>query len=201
MKQIFEIKDKKTIYDVLDRAEYGTLALSVDNIPYAVPVNFVRIDEIIYFHGALKNKKMEMLKKNQHVSFSVVENYSLIASFFSSTDGLACPATQFFKSVSISGTSGVIEGKEEKEMMFEALMQKLQPEGKYRPFSEEAYEKALNATAVIKIVPSEIQCKFKFGQHLTQERFEMILEHLEQRDTQIDRETIELMKSQRKKNA
>jgi nitroimidazol reductase NimA-like FMN-containing flavoprotein (pyridoxamine 5'-phosphate oxidase superfamily) len=33
----FEIKDKEVIYDVLDKAEYGTLALSVDDTPYSVP--------------------------------------------------------------------------------------------------------------------------------------------------------------------
>jgi nitroimidazol reductase NimA-like FMN-containing flavoprotein (pyridoxamine 5'-phosphate oxidase superfamily) len=82
MKQIFEIKDKVIIHSVLDRVEYGTLALSVDSVPYAVPVNFVQIEDNIYFHGALSNKKMKILAKNPRVSFSVVEEYSLIASFF-----------------------------------------------------------------------------------------------------------------------
>jgi len=65
-------------------------------MPYSVPVNFVRIDDEIYFHGAKKNRKMEMIAQNPKVSFSVVENYLLILSYFSSTDALACPATQFF---------------------------------------------------------------------------------------------------------
>jgi len=69
----FEIKDKTLINDLLDQAEYGTLALCIDNIPYAVPVNFVRIENDIYFHGALKNKKMKMLSQNPQVSFSVVD--------------------------------------------------------------------------------------------------------------------------------
>ena len=89
----FEIKDIDQIYSVLDSVEYGTLALSVDDLPYAVPLNFVRIGECIYFHGALNNKKMKMLSRNPHVSFSVVENYALIDSNFSTTEGLACPAT------------------------------------------------------------------------------------------------------------
>jgi len=194
MKKIFEITDKNMINAVLDKAEYGTLAVCHNNKPYAVPLNFVRIEENIYFHSALKNKKMKMLEQNPYVSFSVVESYSIIASFFSSTEGLACPATHFFKSVSIDGVAEVVENREEKAMMFEAMMQKLQPEGGYKPFSDEAYDKALEVTAVVKIVPSSVTCKFKFGQHLDEERFGMILEHLKERDTTIDNETIEMMK-------
>ena len=197
MKQIFEIKDRIIIHELLDSMEYGTLAVSLNDEPYAVPVNFVRIEDDIYLHGALSNKKMKILASNPKVSFSVVQNYALIASFFSSTDGLACPATQFFKSVSIDGVVEMIESREVKAMMFEALMKKLQPEGGYQPFSDEAYDNAIKATAVMKIVPHTIRCKFKFGQHLTDERFEMILQHLEERNSKIDRETIHMMKVQR----
>jgi nitroimidazol reductase NimA-like FMN-containing flavoprotein (pyridoxamine 5'-phosphate oxidase superfamily) len=190
----FEIKDIHQIHSVLDSVEYGTLALSVRDEPYAVPLNFVRIGESIYFHGALNNKKMKMLSRNLKVSFSVVENYALIDSNFSTTEGLACPATQFFKSVSIDGVVEMVERREEKAEMFESLMQKLQPKGGYKPFNEKVYDTALNSTATYKLVPTTVSCKFKFGQHLTKERFEMILSHLEERDTDIDRKTIKLMK-------
>jgi nitroimidazol reductase NimA-like FMN-containing flavoprotein (pyridoxamine 5'-phosphate oxidase superfamily) len=197
MKQIFEIKDRSIINELLDSTEYGTLAVSYNDEPYAVPVNFVRIDDDIYFHGALSNKKMKILALNPKVSFSVVQNYSLIASFFSSTEGLACPATQFFKSVSIDGVTKLVESREEKALVFEALMKKLQPEGGYKPFSDAEYDTAIKATAVIKIVPSSLRCKFKFGQHVTKERFDMILAHLEKRDTEIDKETVKMMKQLR----
>ena len=193
----FEIKDKTLIYDVLDKAEYGTLALCAENKPYAVPLNFVRIEDDIYFHGALKNKKMKMLEQNPTVSFSVVENYALIDSDFSSTDGLACPATQFFKSVSMDGMVEIVESREVKANVFTALMRKLQPKGGYKPFSDAEYDTALKATAVLKIEVEKLTCKFKFGQHLSEERFDMIVTHLLKRDTKIDRETVKLMKEQR----
>jgi len=200
MNPAFEIKDKEVIYDVLDKAEYGTLALSVDDVPYAVPVNFVRIDNDIYFHGALKNKKMKMLSQNPKVSFSVIENYALIDSDFSTTEGLACPATQFFKSVSMEGIATRVESREEKAKVFTALMQKLQPKGGYKPFSDVEYDSALKATAVVKIELSHSSCKFKFGQHLSEERFEMILLHLEERGTEVDMKTVEIMREQRGEN-
>ena len=197
MNPVFEIKDKTVIYDVLDKTEYGTLALSVDNKPYAVPVNFVRIDDTLYFHGALSNKKMKILAKNPQISFSVVENYALIDSDFSTTEELACPATQFFKSVSVEGMTIMVTDRAEKAQVFTTLMQKLQPKGGYKPFSDSDYDTAIKATAVVKIEVNHLSCKFKFGQHLSDERFDMILSHLEERGTEIDRKTIELMKEQR----
>jgi len=197
MKKIFEIKDKSVIYKILDQAEYGTLALSLADVPYAVPLNFVRLEDSLYFHGALMNKKMKILAQNPNVSFSVVENHSLIDSDFSSTEGLACPATQFFKSVSIEGFIEQVESREEKVVMFEALMKKLQPKGGYKAFDEEIYDKALKATAVYKLLPSTVSCKFKFGQNLSEERFEMIVESLEKRGTEIDRKTVDIMKTER----
>jgi nitroimidazol reductase NimA-like FMN-containing flavoprotein (pyridoxamine 5'-phosphate oxidase superfamily) len=144
---------------------------------------------------------MKILSLNTKVSFSVVQNYSLIASFFSSTHGLACPATQFFKSVHIEGVASIVESREEKAIVFEALMKKLQPQGGYVSFNDISYDKSLKSTAVVKITPSNISAKFKFGQHLNQERFDMILSHLEQRDTKIDNETIEMMKTFRNTHA
>ena len=197
MNPYFEITDKTLIYEVLDNAEYGTLALSIDDTPYAVPVNFVRIDDALYFHGALKNRKMKMLAQNPTVSFSVVESYALIDSDFSSTDGLACPATQFFKSVSIEGIASVVEGRDEKAKVFETLMQKLQPKGGYKPFSDNAYDTPIKTTAVVKIAIQKINCKFKFGQHLSEERFEMVVNNLLKRGTAIDKETVRVMQEQR----
>jgi nitroimidazol reductase NimA-like FMN-containing flavoprotein (pyridoxamine 5'-phosphate oxidase superfamily) len=136
---------------------------------------------------------MKILAQNPYASFSVVENYALIDSDFSTMEGLACPATQFFKSVSMDGVVEMVESREEKEKMFEALMQKLQPKGGYKPFEDKAYDKVLKSTAVYKLLPSTLSCKFKFGQHLSDERFEMIVENLKKRATPTDMATVELM--------
>lgn len=53
----FEIKNKEIIDDILNSSEYATLALSCDNKPYSVPVNFVHDGNVVYFHGAKKGKK------------------------------------------------------------------------------------------------------------------------------------------------
>ena len=194
MKQIFEIRDKESINTLLDSAEYGILAICADNKPYSLPLNFARIGKDIYFHGSKFGRKIEVLKQNRQVSFSVVKSYSMIQSYFSSTDELACPATHFFKSIMIDGEIAFVETYGEKIKALTALMEKLQPEGKYKLLGEDDYQKAINATTIYKLIPKETRAKFKFGQHLSDERFEMILAHLESRGSDVDKDTIKMMK-------
>jgi len=194
MKKVFEIKDKTIINEVLHNAEYGTLAICDNNKPYSLPINFVELNNEIYFHGSKKGRKIDILKNNQFASFSVVESYSMIQSYFSSNDELACPATQFFKSIIIDGEIKFVENYDEKVKVLSELMKKLQKEGKYKPLSEEVYQKTINARKIYKLIPNEIKAKFKFGQHLNQERFDMIIKHLEERGNEKDILTIKLMK-------
>ncbi len=194
MKSIFEIKNQEIIKEILDLAEFGTLAICKDNKPYSLPVNFVYLDKFIYFHGSVKGRKIDILKENPFASFSVVEPYSVIQSYFSSKDNLACPATHFFKSVVIDGKIEFVKKDEEKVQALSALMQKLQKEGKYIPLKDEVYKKIIDATTVYKINIDNISAKFKFGQHLSQERFDMIIEYLKKRATKRDMDTIRLMK-------
>lgn len=200
MKPQFEIKDKNLINDILSNVEYGTLALCHDNIPYSVPVNYSHIGDIVYFHGSQNGKKAQIISQNPSCSFIVVEPYSMIQSYFSSREGLACPATHFFKSVHIQGTIEIVANYDEKVQALESLMQKLQKEGGYRPMSDEVYQKTINITQVYKIVPIEVRGKIKLGQHLPQERFEMILEHLSTRGSEIDKLTVEEMKKAKTNN-
>ncbi len=201
MKQIFEMTDQREINTLLDTTEYGTLALCSENKPYSLPLNFARIGNEIYFHGSKSGRKIEILKQNSQASFSIVEPHAMIQSYFSSHDGLACPATQFFKSIMIEGKVAFVEGYDEKVKALESLMKKLQPEGKYKPLGEDAYQKAIHATTIYKLIPSQIRAKYKFGQHLTQERFEMIVAHLKKRDSDIDQKTVIMMKTLRRDDA
>lgn len=195
MKAQFEITDKSLIDEILKKQEYGTLALCKDNIPYSVPINYVSIEDTIYFHGSKKGKKMEYIEVNSIASFSVVEPFSMIQSYFSSTENLACPATQFFQSVSIYGKIVLVEEYDEKVKALQALMEKLQPEGHYKSLCDIAYEKMIGATQIFKLIPEDIKGKIKLGQHLPNERFEMILKHLKERGTKLDLLTLKQMKN------
>ena len=114
MKKSVTITDKKIIQNILDDAEFGTLALCSNNRPYSLPINFVEMNGEFYFHGAKKGKKLDLIKENSFASFCVVESYSLLPSYYSTQDGSACPATQLFKSVIIDGKMLLVEHYDEK---------------------------------------------------------------------------------------
>jgi nitroimidazol reductase NimA-like FMN-containing flavoprotein (pyridoxamine 5'-phosphate oxidase superfamily) len=194
MKSQFEIKDKTMIDDIINTCEFGTLALCKDNIPYSVPMNFTYHNDLFYFHGSKKGKKMQYIDTNSYASFSLVEDISFIPSYFSSNDELSCPATHFFKSLIIDGTIKIVKNYQEKVDALESLMQKLQLEGKYKDMNLDIYQKMIHATCVFKLIPKDIKGKIKLGQHLPKERFDLIIEHLEKRGTDNDKKTLQLMK-------
>lgn len=193
MNHFFEITDKKLIAEVLDTAEYGVLALCGEK-PYAVPVNFVYFEGAIYFHGSPKGKKMGMLKENNNVSFNVTTDAAIIPSDFSSTSGLACRASTFYKSVIIDGETEIIGDPQVLRQVFSALMEKLQPDGGYHPLESSDYDKMLNAISMVKINIKQLSAKFLIGQHLDQERFQMTIDNLEKRGSETDLQTVKLMK-------
>lgn len=198
MKKAFEIKDKEQISEVLNNASFGTLSLSIDNKPYSTPLNFVEFEDEIYFHGAKKGKKIDIIKENAYASFCVVEDYSLLPSYFSSDKGDACPATHLFKSVIIDGKIKILEDYNEKATALEMLMQKLQKERKYIPLNNEMYKKAINATCVYKLIPANITAKFKLGQNFNEERYQRVVSHLKQRGEKKDLETLKLLELYKK---
>jgi len=193
MKNIFKITDKKLIAEILDDAEYGVLALCSKK-PYAVPVNFVYLGGAIYFHGSSKGKKMSILRENLNVSFNVNTDIRIIPSYFSSTGDLACPASTFFKSVIIDGKAEIIKTRDEFVEIFTAMMQKFQPEGKYKGFNSTDYNKQFRALSIVKINVTQISAKFKFGQTLDQKRFQMVIDHLENSGRSVDISTVNSMK-------
>ncbi len=198
MKKAVTITNKESIQEILDDAEYGTLALCEKNKPYSLPINFVQLDTVIYFHGAKKGKKMDIIKNNSYASFSVVELCSLLSSYFSTDDGSACPATQLFKSVIIDGQIELVTSYDEKAKALEMLMKKLQKEGKYIPLNHKMYEKAINATALFKLIPEQTTGKYKLGQNFNQQRYDSVTTHLKKRVTPKDIKTLKLMEKIKK---
>ena len=188
------IQNKELIEEVLDNAEFGVLALCGEK-PYAVPVNFVYLDNAIYFHGSLTGKKMEIMKTNPNTSFNIVTNHSVLPSYIMSDDALACPATAFFKSITIDGVIEIIENTDAKRKIFAALMNKLQPEGNYLSFDSGEYNMVLDKTAVLKIKIEKINAKFKFGQNYSKSKRERIITNLKKRNKPNDEKIIRIIKS------
>jgi nitroimidazol reductase NimA-like FMN-containing flavoprotein (pyridoxamine 5'-phosphate oxidase superfamily) len=196
MKKMFEVTDMEVIADLLASANYGTLALSKDDEPYVLPINFALKDKEVFFHGAKKGKKVDFMSDNSKASFSVVEELSLLPSYFSCDSGDASPATHLFKSVCIDGDIEFIEDYEKKIVALKALMQKYQPEGGYKVLDDKAmYEKIVNATCIFKLVPNNIKAKFNLGQNYNDKRYAMVVQNLKKRGSKKDMLTLKAIES------
>jgi nitroimidazol reductase NimA-like FMN-containing flavoprotein (pyridoxamine 5'-phosphate oxidase superfamily) len=192
----YEQRDEAEILAFLDRATHGFLGfVRPDGSPGMVAVNFVCVGETIYFHGALEGEKMRSLAVNASVVLMVADDFSLIPSFFRVGD-LACPATQYYKAVVVRGEARMVTSREERALALQALMEKLQPQGGYRPISatDPRYRKSLDTTAVVAVPMTEVTAKFKFGQNLPRRTRARVARQLRERDGQRDGETAEAMR-------
>ena len=110
---------KEEVENILKTSPNGTLALYGENgYPYSVPVNFVYSDGKIYFHGAAEGYKLDCMKKDPHVSFSVIGKDDIAKENF----------TTLFSSVIAFGTIRVIDTMEEKIPVLEAMVGKYSAE-------------------------------------------------------------------------
>lgn len=80
-------KDRKIETDdainLLIKCEYGVLStIGNDGQPYGVPLNYVYMDNCIYFHSALEGHKIENIEQNSKVSFCAVGNTNVLPSKF-----------------------------------------------------------------------------------------------------------------------
>lgn len=64
--------DRNFALDVIDRADYGSLALVENGQPYVIPLSFARYNDFLYFHSATSGRKVELLNKLPYVSISFV---------------------------------------------------------------------------------------------------------------------------------
>lgn len=191
----FEVTDPQAIESVLSECEYGVLSLMSCGEPYGVAVNFAYREGAVYFHGSIEGRKVEAIGEGAKVAFLVVKPYAYIPSYFSDTSA-AYPATQFFTSVHISGEAIRVRDEREKAFGLTALMEKMQPEGKYEPITtaNPIYTKMMELTGVYKIVPNVMSLKVKAGQNLPKERYDTLIKHIEARNGIMDKETIQLMR-------
>ncbi len=178
---------------ILNTARIGQVGIiTPDGYPRVVPINFVWLDDKIYFHTARKGEKYEAFEAEAKVTFSAEIVYSNIPSFWlGETSG--CTATVFYESVLIRGVGAVVDDRREKAVALQTLMEKEQPEGKFRRFTadEPLYRKAIDEVGICRIDPVRIDLKVKLGQNRSRRVRQMLIEKLIARGRPRDIETAE----------
>ena len=83
MRRSKQILSQEAAEKILREGEFGVLALSGDDgYSYALPINYAVEGNKIYFHCAKTGHKLDAIKRNDKVSFCVVDRHEVVAEEF-----------------------------------------------------------------------------------------------------------------------
>ncbi len=68
-----EITDLKEIKEIIHANKICRIALSDDNVPYILPMNYGYKENKIFLHTERKGKKIDIIKKNNKVCFEITD--------------------------------------------------------------------------------------------------------------------------------
>jgi len=134
-----EISDESAIKSIIAKTHVCRLGMVNGNTPYIVPLCFGYHDNILYFHGALKGQKIDLIRKNPNVCFE----FDRIAEPIESEE--ACEWSMKYQSVIGFGKAVLIESSDEKREALSVIM------AQYSDRLFQFPENMLKATAVIKV--------------------------------------------------
>lgn len=133
------------LHGILQTCKVCSLAMSQDNVPYVVPMNFGYTYEddtlCLYFHCAPVGKKISIVKQNPYVSFTMYGDTSLVVG------KIACQYTYQYRSIIGNGNIHIVETEQDKLHGLNCIM-------KHQSGSDQAftYAKAhLDAVTVLKL--------------------------------------------------
>ena len=147
------VTDPQQIAHILDTAKILHLGLAVDNEPYVVPMNYgYKMEEgklILYLHSAVKGKKLDMMRANPNVFFSIDCDRMPFEG------RVPCQYGLVYSSIMGRGTATIVEDVEEKKQAMSILM-KTQT-GKDFTFED----RLVSIVAVIRIDVTEYTAKHR----------------------------------------
>ena len=185
------IKSKEKIIQFLNDENTGRISsIDEDGYPQIIPMNFVFVDDSIYMHSHTKGEKLDNIRQDSKVGFEVDRNLEFLPSYFFDPKDASLADTLYI-SVVIKGKAIIINDVKEKVLALNELMKKYQPEGKYDLMNENM--EVLRAVAVIKIIPNEINGKYKIGQNMSIEERSRLAENILNKNSKTALETLEVM--------
>ena len=165
-------------------------SIDEQGFPQIIPMNFVFLNDSVYMHSHIRGEKIENIKRNSKVGFEVDRNLEFLPSYFSDPEDASLADTLYI-SVVIKGEALLVENNEEKVLALNGLMKKYQPEGRYKPMDKDM--DVLDATAVIKIIPKEMNGKYKIGQNMSKEEKIDLANKIKDRNSKTSGETLAIM--------
>ncbi len=152
-KREIKITESDEISRILDTAKVLHMGLAVDNEPYVVPMNYGYALEdgrlVLYLHSAVKGKKLDMIRANPNIFFSIDCDRMPFEG------RVPCQYGLVYSSIMGRGKATIVEDVEEK-MQAMTLLMKTQT-GKDFSFNE----RLVSIVAVIRIDVEEYTAKHR----------------------------------------
>ena len=115
-----QVTDPEQIIRILDTAKVLNLGLSVNDEPYVAPMNYgYRMEDgqlTLYLHSAVKGKKLDMIRANPKVFFS------MDCDRMPFEGRVPCQYGLVYSSIMGRGTAAIVEDMEEKKQAMSILM-------------------------------------------------------------------------------
>lgn len=103
----------------LNACTHGVLSVfGEDGYPYGVPISHAYKDGKLYLHSALSGHKVDAIKRNDKVSFTVVSQDDVIAEKFDT----------MYESVVVFGRAHIVTEDAEQVLALTALLEKFSPD-------------------------------------------------------------------------
>ena len=110
-KQDRQCLDPAFFDEVFSTADDLCLAMYDGEFPYVIPLNFVRQGDCIYIHCALEGHKLDCIRRNPHVAFTLAADVRIHRE----------KSTTYYKSVCGTGRASIVEDPAEKGRALDAL--------------------------------------------------------------------------------
>lgn len=114
----FLIENKEEIYAVVKACKTCYLAMSYNNVPYVLPMNFALDGENVILHSAQTGRMWETLQKNSKVCI----NWTLGEELAWQDEKVGCSYRVKSKSVLVEGSVEFVEDYDEKDRLLKVLM-------------------------------------------------------------------------------
>ena len=150
MRRSKQVLSERETVEILEKGTSGVLAVSGDDrYPYAVPISYVYADGKIYFHSAAAGHKIDAMRRNEKVSFSVIGQDQIVPDEF----------TTYFRSAIAFGKVRIIEDVQEKKDAIRKLAVKYSPMPELKKALEEEIESQFKPLTMIEMTIDHLSGK------------------------------------------
>lgn len=140
MRRKKQLLSKEETIRILESCTAGVLGVNgEDGYPYTIPISYAFVDGKLFIHSAKEGHKIDSIKRNDKVTFCVIEKDEVIQETF----------TTHFRSVSAFGRARILADDSEKRYALEKLIEKYSPN--YIKESKEEIEKGWDRVSLIEV--------------------------------------------------